>query len=78
MVNDVMNGEAEPAKLLGFLSSAGGDFWKGGAGGRGSRVFAQQRRGQGRCGPEFSVRSLAVRTGMPRNNGAASAQGEHS
>jgi hypothetical protein len=29
MVNDVMNGEAEPAKLLGFLSSAGGDFWKG-------------------------------------------------
>ncbi|MGE4292145.1 MAG: hypothetical protein AB7E32_08040 [Desulfovibrio sp.] len=29
MVNDVMNGEAEPAKLLGFLSGAGNDFWKG-------------------------------------------------
>jgi len=29
MVNDVVNGEADPAKLLGLLAGTGGDFWKG-------------------------------------------------
>lgn len=29
MVNDVMNGEADASKLIGMLTSTGGDFWKG-------------------------------------------------
>lgn len=29
MLSDVMNGQADPGKILGFLQSPGGDFWKG-------------------------------------------------
>jgi len=29
VMTDVMNGEAEPAKLLGLLDGTGGEFWKG-------------------------------------------------
>ncbi len=29
MVNDVMNGDAEPTQLLSLLSNTGSDFWKG-------------------------------------------------
>ena len=28
-VNDVMNGEADPASLIGLFAENGGDFWKG-------------------------------------------------
>jgi len=31
VVNDVMNGEADPGKILGLLQSEGGEFWKGAA-----------------------------------------------
>ena len=29
MIDDVMNGNVDPAKIFGFLESSGGDFWKG-------------------------------------------------